>query len=98
MSTCASRIGSLRQLCRPSRTLEKASHLGCQAFKLVCARVRRSEIAETATAANFIAQCQTNIKEAVRPHKQEEELLLLPASRTLDAFFEQCCEKLNDAG
>ncbi len=60
-----------------------------------CARVPDPIASEedAATATDFIAQCQVQLRKAEAAHKREKELFLR-AGRAVDAFFKRRCEKL----
>src|SRR5258708_1414581 len=67
-------------------------------LELGCARVpdpiATDEDAGLAT--DFVAQCQTHIRQAEAAHKHEKAFFL-QASRAVDSFFKRRCEKLNGA-
>src|SRR5258708_22724598 len=67
-------------------------------LELGCARVA-DPIAtdeDAGLATDFVAQCQTHIRQAEAAHKQEKAFFL-QASRAVDSFFKRRCEKLNGA-
>jgi hypothetical protein len=65
---------------------------------LACGRVPDPIASEedAATATDFIAQCQAQIKKTEAAHKREKDLFL-KAGRAVDAFFKRRCDTLNAA-
>jgi hypothetical protein len=63
-------------------------------LELGCGRVPQIESTEEAgLVADFVAQCQTQIRMAEAAHK-EEKSPFLRGGRTVDAFFKRRCERL----
>ncbi len=67
-------------------------------LELGCARVPTPLVSDedAATATDFIAQCQTHIKQAEAAHKREKEYFL-KAGRLVDGFFKRRCTRLTGA-
>jgi hypothetical protein len=67
-------------------------------LELACGRVPDPIGTEedAATATDFIAQCQAQIKNTEAAHKREKDLFL-KAGRAVDAFFKRRCDTLNAA-
>jgi hypothetical protein len=65
-------------------------------LELACGRVPDPIASEedAATATDFIAQCQAQIKKTEAAHKREKDLFL-KAGRAVDAFFKRRCDRLN---
>jgi hypothetical protein len=65
-------------------------------LEIACGRVPDPIASEedAATATDFIAQCQAQIKKTEAAHKREKDLFL-NAGRAVDAFFKRRCDRLN---